>query len=86
MTTAEGFSWLACISIGALAWLAAGIPGTLCLIAGMIISQIDVGWIDPVEEDIDLATQIVKDPEPPKPKKLRKRRSANVIPFRRKAS
>lgn len=49
MTTAEAFSWLTFVSVIGLAWLAAGVSGALCLIAGAIVSQIDVGWIDAYE-------------------------------------
>lgn len=46
MTRAEIFSWCCLLSIGGLAWLAAGVPGALCLLAGAIVSQIDVGWVE----------------------------------------
>lgn len=46
MTRTEIYSWLVSLSICALAWLAAGVPGLLCLIAGAIVSQIDVSWIE----------------------------------------
>lgn len=82
MTTAEFFSWAACLSIGALSWLAAGVPGTLCLIVGMIISQIDVGWI---EAQIAKPEPVAAKPTPPpRPKRtaLRRRKlPPNVVPF-----
>ena len=82
MTTAEAFSWCACLSIGALSWLAAGIPGTLCLIVGMIISQIDVGWIDALNEEVEpKPLAVTPTNEPPKPKRRRRRRFSNVVPF-----
>lgn len=46
MTRTEIYSWLVSLSICALAWLAAGVPGLLCLIAGAIVSNIDVSWVE----------------------------------------
>lgn len=80
MTKAEFFSWCACLSIGALSWLAAGVPGTLCLIVGMIISQIDVGWIEERVAKVEPAATV---PPPPRPKRTAHRRKLppNVVPF-----
>ena len=50
MTRLEFFAWCAFLSIAALAWLAVGVPGTLCLIAGAIVGNIDLGWIE-AEDD-----------------------------------
>jgi hypothetical protein len=46
MMRSEMYSWCIFISIGALATLAADIPGLLCVICGMVVGNIDVAWID----------------------------------------
>lgn len=84
MTTAEIFSWCACVSIGALAWLAAGVPGVLCMVVGMIVSQIDVGWIDAqFAKAAEVVVGQARPPEPPKPRRTARRRKLppNVVPL-----
>lgn len=94
MTNSEFFSWCACLSIGALATLAAGIPGLLCLICGMVVSQIDVGWIedrtaqrrtalppDPGEPIAETGWKRIKvDLQPKKQRKTYRRKAAEVLP------
>lgn len=61
MTRAEVFSWCCLLSIGGPAWLAAGVPGALCLLAGVIVSQIDVGWADEQQGCPDAAVRSAAD-------------------------
>lgn len=95
MTTSETYAWCLFFAFGLLAWLAAGPAGWLCLVAGMIVSHVDVGWIDEHLARRELALNPQPDPEPGErapvsPVKKKPKRSAklppNVIPLRRKAS
>ncbi len=95
MTTSETYAWCLFFAFGLLAWLAAGPAGWLCLVAGMIVSHVEVGWIDEHLARREAALNPQPDPEPgetapaPVAKKTRKRPvrlPPNVIPLRRKAS
>lgn len=41
----EFYAWCVLLLVCGLAFVFMGIPGTLCVIAGVIVSQIDLGWI-----------------------------------------
>ena len=90
MTTSETYAWCLFFASGLLAWFLVGPLGFICLVSGMAISHIEVGWIDHHVERLR-NPQAPPEPDPgealPEPK-LPKRRAKlppNVIPLRRKA-
>lgn len=90
MTTSETYSWCLFFASGLLAWFLIGPLGFICLVSGMAISHIEVGWIDQHVERLKSPPPPEPDPGEalPEPKLMPKRRAKlppNVIPLRRKA-
>ena len=46
MSTSERYAWCIFFASGLAAWAIAGPLGFICLVGGMAVSHIEVGWID----------------------------------------